>query len=184
MGYIKILDTGYIKPTNEGTQATSQANSGNEITLKTVEFIPSLKRNVGDDPSLATNTMSEVNKGTLENMKFELRCYLDTHSTTDMNILRHLLDCIINNSYQIMWYDYTNASTEQNNGQLIYQLALNSKIGKQLTSADITKFGLSTQYYILSVIFDDCMFRHTGKSGVITYSFKGTVLKPETSVLS
>jgi len=185
MGEIKIQDTGYIKATNEGTQATAgnRANSGTAISLKTAEFIPSLKRNISSQPDLASNTPSEVNKGSLENMKFKLRCLLNTKTATDMALLQHLLDCISTDSYLLMWYDYTNASTEDNNGQMIYQLALNSLFGHQITDAEKTAFSISDNFYHMHVILSEFTPLHTGKRFIINYEFSGIVIPVETSVL-
>ena len=44
MSTINIQDSGYIKPTNEGTQASAanMANSGSVVTLNSADFTPNL----------------------------------------------------------------------------------------------------------------------------------------------
>lgn len=182
MGEIRIQDTGYIKPTNEGTQASSgnRANNGTVITLKTGSFVPVLKRNKQDNPNLSSNSPSEISKGSLENMKFDLQCTLDTKNSVDMNILQHLLNCISTNSYLLMWYQYTNATTEKNNGQLIFQIANNSLYGHQLTNGEKTAFSISDNFYHLHIHLYEAVFRHSANS-LLHYTFKGTVLKVEES---
>ncbi|KKM91338.1 hypothetical protein LCGC14_1229490 [marine sediment metagenome] len=185
MGVIKIQDVGYIKPTNEGTQASSanRANSGTAISLKVAEFVPSLKRNISSEPELATNTPSEVNQGSLENMQFQLTCKLKTSDATDMGNVQHLLDMVATNGYKLMWYDYTSASVENNNGQLIYRIALNSKFGHQITNGEKSAFTITDNFYHLHVFFFDILPRQVPDSNIITYTLMGIVLKVETSII-
>ena len=82
-----------------------------------------------------------------------------------------------------MWYNYTNATTELNNGQLIYQLALNSSLGHQLTNGEKTAFTITDNFYHLHVLFNDIQPRHSGKDGLIIYTLSGIVLKVETSTI-
>lgn len=183
MGMIYLQDSGYISPTNEGTQAVSakRVNSGTAIALKTTEFIPSLKRNISNTPNLSNNTSSEVNLGSMENMQFSLRCILNTNNSSDMDLVRHLLDAIRTNGYKFLWYDYTNATTEANNGQLIYQIARNSNYGHTFTDGEQTLFSVSGPFYHLHVHLFDAQYRHTGSKGAIMYEFKGIVLPVKTS---
>lgn len=185
MGQIKILDTGYVRPTNAGTQASSgnRANSGSAISLKTAEFIPSLKRNYQADPNIGTNSPSEVNLGTLENMQFTLRCILDTKTASDMAITYHLLNLLTTNGYKVMWYDYTTATPENNNGQLIYQIALNPLFGHVFTSGEQTAFSISTGFYHLHVLFNEMLPKHSGDKSLIFYDLSGIVLKVEASTV-
>ena len=186
MGQIKIIDTGYILPTNEGTQATSgnRANSGTAIALKTATFTPSLSRNIQSDPELSSNTPARINLGSLENMQFELKCVLKTSDTTDMGYVPELLNLICTNGYKLMWYDYSVAG-EDNNGQLIYRIATNSKFGHEMTdAAERTKFGLSSNIVHLHVLFFDIQPVHTGSKSLIEYSLKGIVVKVEASTLT
>ena len=186
MGEIKIQDTGYILPTNAGTQASSSnmANSGNAISLKTADFIPFLKRNVQDNPDISTNAPSDIHLGSLQNMQFKLRCKLNTTNSTDMSYVKHLLDMVVTNGYKLMWYQYS-ASNENNNGQLIYQIALNDLFGHALSDAEKTKFNISDNFYHLHVLFTNIQPAHTGaKIGIIDYELSGYVLKVRTSGLT
>ena len=185
MGQIYIQDTGYIKPTNEGTQASAanMANSGSAITLNTAEFTPNLKRNINASPELGSNTPSEVNQGSLENMQFSLTCRLNADSDTDMAKVQHLLNLVATNGYKLMWYQYTSATPEKNNGKLIYQLAVNSKFGHQTTNGEKTAFTISDNFYHLHVHFFDIQPRQSATSSHIVYTLKGIVLKVETSTI-
>ena len=185
MGQIYIQDVGYVRPTNEGTQAASgnRANSGTVITLKTAEFIPNLSRNISGQPELASNSPSEVNLGSLKNMQFTLRVVLNINTDTDTAKMQHLLDLISTNGYKLMWYQYSSAANEKNNGQLIYRIAQNSKYGHQTTNAEKTAFTISDNFYHLHVHIYDIQPRHVGSSGMITLSLKGIVLPVETSIL-
>ncbi len=185
MGVIKIQDVGYIKPTNEGTQASSgnRANSGTLISLKVAEFTPSLKRNISSEPELASNTPSEVNQGSLENMQFQLICKLKTNDDTDMNNVQHLLDMITTNGYKLMWYDYTSASAENNNGQLIFRVASNPKFGHQLSNGEKSAFTITDNFNHLHVFFFDIQPRQIPNSKIITYTLRGIILKVETSII-
>jgi len=179
-----IQDSGYIKPDNSGTQASvvNMANSGSAITLRTAEFIPQQKRNISSQPELSSNTPSEVNLGSLENMQFKLRCVLNTKTTDDINTVQHLLDSIRTNGYKIMWYDFADSAAEDNNGQLITQIAKNSNAGTALSSAELTKFNIGTAFQVLKVHLFDMQFRHSAKR-LVSYEISGIVLPVEESTL-
>jgi len=178
MGVIKIQDSGYIKPDNSGSQATTdnRSNSGDAITLKVATFSPSLTRNISVQPELATSTPSEVNLGSLENMKFVLDCKLDTGNSTDMGNIQHLLDLLTTDGYKFMWYDYS-GTAENNNGQLLYRICLNSNFGNQFSTQEQTDFTVSSDYYHLHVHFFDIQPRHDANSKIIAYRLTGVVLK-------
>jgi len=185
MGQIYIQDSGYIKPTNEGTQASAanRANSGTVITIHTAEFTPNLKRNVNANPELGTNTPSEINMGSLENMQFSLTCNLSTNSDTDMAKIQYLLDLIATNGYKLMWYQYASTTPEKNNGKLIYQIAKNSKFGHQIADAEKSAFSISDNFYHLHVHFNNIQPRQSAGSSIVTYTLSGVVLKVETSTI-
>jgi hypothetical protein len=185
MGSLKIQDSGYIKSTNTGTQASAsnRAYSGNAVTLKSFEFTPSLNRSYDDSPDLGTNTPSEVNLGSLENMKFELKCVLNKQTSGDMDLIKELLDFVCTDGYKFLWYDYTDSTTEWNNGSLVYQIARNSKFGHQFTTGELTKFTVTAQYYHLHVTFFDIQPRESATAGKIEYVMKGVIHKVETSTI-
>lgn len=183
MASIRIQDTGYIKPTNEGSQASAanMSNSGTVVILKTAEFTPSLTRNLSNNPEIGGSTPSEVNLGSLENMKFSLQCKLDTNDATDMGYLQDLLDMVATNGYKVIWYQYANATNEKNNNQLIYQMALNSKFGHAFTNGEKTAFSISDNFYHLHVHFFDIQPRSSAGASIITYVFQGIILKADAS---
>ena len=182
MGEIRIQDTGYVRPTNAGTQASAgnMANSGNALLLKTARFIPSLKRNVQDDPELSSNSPTLINLGSLENMKFELRCILKVSNVIDMAKIPHLLDMVATNGYKVIWYDYSVAA-EDNNGQLIYRIALNDLFGHPFTNGEKTAFSISDNFFHLHVLFTNIAPAQTGSKGTIEYILSGVVIKAEVS---
>jgi len=185
MGVLKIFDTGYIKTDNSGTQASSsdRAYSGTAITLKTASFIPVLKKNINNNPELAPSvSFSEVNQGSLENMQFTLRCVLNMDVSTDMDLVQYLLDCVRTQGYKLLWYDYSDATVEKNNGQLIYRIAQNSNFGDALTNGEKTAFGISDNFYTLHVLFTEMNPKQTSKT-LINYELKGFVLKVEGSTI-
>lgn len=186
MGSIKIQDTGYIDSRNKGTQLSSanRANNGTAITLKVAEFTPSLKRNYSVEPNLATNQPAEVNLGSLENMQFILRCILNTTSSTDMDLVQHLLNLVRTWGYKVMWYDYTSATNEKNNGQLIYQIAINSQLGRVFSANEMTAFSIGTAFYRLGVHLTDIQPKHTGSNGLIIYQLSGVVIPVQTDELT
>ncbi len=186
IGQIYIQDTGYIKPTNIGEQASSgnMANSGNVISINTAEFTPNLTRNINNNPELGSNTPSEVNLGSLENMKFSLTCGLNSNSSTDMDKIQSLLDLVATNGYKLMWYQYTSATPEKNNGKLIYQIAINSKFGHQLTDGEKSKFSISDNFYHLHVHFFGIQPRQSAKSNHVIYTLQGIILKVEPSLIT
>lgn len=191
MGQINILDSGYIRPTNAGTQASSanRARLGLMLTQKSLEFIPQLKRNIQTNPELSSNEPAEVNLGSLENMQFKLRCVLNTRVEDDMLFAKNLLELVETNGYKFLWYNYTleassaTTSLENNTGQLLYQIANNSKFGHQVTDGEKTAFGFAYNFYHLHVLFTDIQYKHSGNKGLITYELTGIVLPVETSTI-
>ena len=185
MGQINIQDVGYVKPANTGTQASAgnRANSGSVITIRTAEFTPNLARNMSTNPDLGSNTPAEVNLGSIENMQFRLTCRLDANSNTDMAKVQHLLNLIGTDGYKLMWYDYTSATLEDNNGQLIYRLALNSKFGHKLSNGEKSAFTITDNFYHLHVFFFDIQPRQVANSKIITYTLNGIILKVESSII-
>ncbi len=183
MGAIYLQDSGYIKPTNEGSQASSgnMANAGTVVILKTAEFTPNVSRNLSASPEIGTSTPSEVNLGSLKNMQFSLTCKLDTSNATDMGYVQDLLDMVATNGYKLLWYQYTNSTTEKNNGALIYQIALNSKFGHAFTDGEKSAFSISDNFYHLHVLFKSIQPRQSADSSIITYTLSGVVLKADAS---
>ena len=181
MGQINIQDTGYIKPTNSGTQGSSanRANSGTVISLKSSQFTPSLKRNISVQPNLSSNTPTSINLGSVENIQFQLSCVLNMKTATDRSKVAALLDMVRTNGYKLMWYDYT-VSNEDTEGQLIYQVAQNSQFGHILTNGEKTKFSISNNFYHLHVIFQDIQPTQL-PNNLMKYTLRGTVMKVEAS---
>lgn len=186
MGSLYICDTGYVKPTNEGTQALAgnRSNAGLPFSLKTAEFTPSLARNLSDQPDIGTNLPGEVDIGALQNMQFKLRCVINSTISTDMSYVVALLNLVVTQGYKLLWYQYSDAVTEKNSEQLVYQIALNSRFGHQTTDAEKTAFAISDNFYHLHVLFKDISPRHIGGKGLIMYELSGVVLKVETSILT
>lgn len=183
IGEIRLQDSGYIKPANTGTQASTEfiAASGTSVSIKSAEFIPSLKRNISIQPELASNVPSEINLGSLENMQFKLRCVLNTTNDDDMALVQDLLDMIRTNGYKFLWYDYTTTG-ELNNGQLIYRIAQNNNFGTAVTNGEVTSFGFSQNFVVLKVNLNDMQLRHTSKN-LITYELTGAIYPVEKSTI-
>lgn len=181
MGEIKILDTGYIKPTNSGVQASSgnRANGGSAVTLKTADFTPGLTKNLSVQPELSSIIPAEVNIGSVENMQFQLTCKLNTLKSADMDLVMDLLDMVRTNGYKLMWYNFNNATNEKNNAQLVYQVARNDVFGHDLSAPEQTLFGIGSSYTHLHVLFNNLQPRHSGTTNIITYTLSGVVLKVE-----
>ena len=183
MSEISIQDTGFIKTDNSGTQGTTKANSGNVITIKTAEFIPILKRNINNNPELGLSTPSEVNLGSLENMKFKLRCRLKKGNSSDMAKVVSLLDLVSTNGYKFLWYDFTNASLERNSESLIFNIASNPTYGDSLTAGEQSLFSISSDFKTLHVIFTAITPRETGMNDIIVYDLDGVILPVEASLI-
>lgn len=120
MASITIIDTGFITPYHSGTQISTanRANSGAKIILKTASFNPSIKSNVDDTPTLAKD-LTEVNQGTVENIKFTLSIVLDMTSSTDRGYVYQLVRLCQTKGYKAMFYDVDRSSTENGNLQQV-----------------------------------------------------------------
>lgn len=178
------MDTGYIDTNNSGTQATTayRANAGNAITLKSIEFIPNLKRNISNEPEIGTNSPSPVNRGSLENLKFTLRCSITKTDSTEMNKIQDILELVSTNGYKLLWYDYTVAN-EANTESLLYQVASQPLYGDALTAGEQTAFSISSAFKTLHVVFTDLTFSDRAPQGTIKFDLKGIVLPVKTSVV-
>lgn len=185
MGVIKLMDSGFIKSTNEGTQssAANRANSGSAVTLKTAVFTPFLTRNVSNEPEIGLNSSSEVNLGAIENMQFQLECRFDSNDDSDMGYATALLDMIRTHGYKFLWYDYSSATPEKNNGKLLYRIASNSNFGNQFSTGEQSNFGVSGAFYHLHVHILEIQSRQSADSSMITYTIKGIVLPVEDSTI-
>jgi hypothetical protein len=183
MGSIKILDTGYINSDNSGTQASSanRANSGNVFTIKTVEFVPSLSRNISADEELGTTTASNANRGSLSNLKFNMKCSITKKNSSEMALVPHLYDLVRTNGYKLVWYDYTSEVVEGNSENLIFQTASNPVFGDQLTEGERVQFGISTRFYTLHALFNDIQFLDSPK-GTIRFDLKGILIPVKTVI--
>lgn len=177
MGFIQLLDSGYIKPNNAGSRASSSnmANTGSAMSIKAARFVPSLTRNISNQARLSSNKPSEINLGSLENMKFELRCVIDSNDATDQALVAELINTISTNGYKLLWYDYSDSTIENNNGQLIYRLAQNSLFGHQFTTGEQSFWGLNEQFYHIHVYFSNIQLTNENK-GLFEYSLQGTIL--------
>jgi len=185
MGNISIQDTGFVKPTNTGTQASNanRANGGTVIKLNTAQFTPSLKRNIDTNPDLASSDFAEVNLGSIENMKFDLLCMFDMTNAVEQSYAANIVDMVRTDGYKLMWYQYSD-SIENNNGQLVFRLATNTHLGHELSAAERTEFGISGPFYHLHVHFFDIQPRHSGSDpNKVQFTLKGVVLKVEESQL-
>ena len=119
-------------------------------------------------------------------MQFVLRCKLNSKTATDINSAGALFDMVKTGGYKIIWYDFSDATVteEDNNGQLIYQIATNATFGHTMSDAnERTKFNISTAFSHLHVLFQDITPRQIGKSSLISYELKGVVLKVEDNTL-
>lgn len=179
IGFIKILDTGYVTTDNAGTQASSanRANQGAEITLRVADFTPALDRNISVEPELGVAEPAEVNLGSLENMQFQLRCIIDARDTQDLDSVTDLIDCVLTSGYKILWYDFSDATQENNSGQLIFQIAQNATFGRQLTVAEAAAWTNGEQFFRLGVVFTNIQPRHVGTNPrKFDYTLRGVIL--------
>jgi len=174
-----------VKATNGGTQASvgNRSNAGASISLKTATFTPNLSRNLSAQSELGTNTPSEVNLGSLNNMQFQLECKLNENDDNDTALIQHLYNMIITNGYKVMWYDYTSASAEKNNGQLVFRTTQQALLGNAFTAGEASNFSVTEGLYHLHVHFFDIQARQTAGTKLTTYTLKGIVIPVETSVI-
>ncbi len=185
MGSIKIQDSGYIESDNSGTQASIfyRANNGEAISLKTAEFKIVSKKNLSNTPNLASNEPSGVNIGSLENLNFTIRCMLTKDNSTDMALIRYLMEMVQTNGYKLLWYDYTSSVIEKNTSSVLYQVARGSTYGDQLSDAEKTAFTISDNFYTLHVLFETLTMPDTAKKGSVMFELSGKVLPVKVSVL-
>jgi len=177
MVYLTILDSGYLKPTNEGTQLTTgyRANSGSAITLRNTDFAPSSSCNLDDSPVLGSSDVSQVNVGSIENMKFSLTIHLDLSVSADQALVYPLVQLTRTVGYKYLYYPSTGTDAAK---QLVYSLANNHVF----TAGEVTAFSLSAAYRHIHVFFNNIQFKHSGiNKNIVVATLTGIVTKSETS---
>jgi len=177
MAWLTVLDTGYLKPTNEGTQLDSgdRANSGTAMSLRSTEFKPSVSANFDDSPVLESDSDAEVNVGTFENMKFTLLVRIDMGVAAQRSLIYPLVRLVQTKGYKVLYYASTSDDEE-----LVSQLA-NSHT---FTSGEQSAFSLGGAYAHLHVFFKSVAFSVVSKKRkTVVASLVGTVTKSEDSVV-
>jgi len=185
MADITIMDSGYLSPTNTGTIATdaNRANSGDAITLYSVEFKPMSKGNLDVSPVLGTySTGTEVSSGatinlaSIENVGFVIQGVLDLSITEHQNLVVPLNQLPRTKWYKLLYWTGTDAEALR---QLIYLLADDT-----FTAGEQTAFGIAGAYKHLHVMIESVQFHHGSNiNNKLNYTITGFVTKKETSTI-
>ena len=140
---LTILDSGYLKPDNSGTQlsAANRANSGTAFTLRSVSFKPIAKANLDNTPVLSSSDVADVNFGTIENLGFTISGVLKMDVSADQALVYPLVRCIQTKGYKFLYYNSTGSDKDK---QLVVQLA-NSHV---FTAGEITAFSVAAYEHI------------------------------------
>jgi len=193
---ISILDTGFIKKTNEGTQASTanRVNDGDAFTLKTSSLIPNSKLLGNSNPEVGSLTLPSYNIGSLEIPQFTLQGSLDLSNATDNAILYLLWRLPQTYGYKAMFYNVKRIATYVNawgrDEQLITLLA-NSHYDTTEPQGDIDMDGIIwsgalsgaivdnqdlTDVYHIHVIFTNFTPNQTSSKKFLTYNLQGVIL--------
>jgi hypothetical protein len=185
MAKISILDTGYVKPTNEGTRLVSanMSNAGAAIALKAVVFKPTSMQKVDDTPSLGVYGIgnqidsfgSAGNLASVENPKFTLSGVLDLTETADQDLVMPLFTLALTKGYKVLYYD---SATDDAAKQLVYQLATDT-----FTSGESTAYTVTSGLKHLHCRILSCDFIDTAGTDKLAYNLKGLIIKSETSTI-
>lgn len=177
MAFLTIQDTGYLKPTNEGTRlgTANRANAGAVIALKNIDFKPSAKANLDTSPVLSASDVAEVNVGTIENLRFTIGGDLDMNLSADRALVYPLTQLAQTKGYKLLFYPDTGTAGQK---QLVYQLA-NSHV---LSAGEQTAFSAGAAYAHVHVFIESVNFIHVGiKRDKVNFSITGVITKSETS---
>jgi len=195
MANLSILDTGYLKTDNSGTQlaATSRANSGNLINLKTVNFKPTAKSNLDTNPVLGTFAEAEIHLVSFENLGFSIQGRVDTRVSADLDLIWQLVLLCRTKGYKAMFYNVDKDATDTGANQTLErdkQLVTNLANEHYDTTEPQTGISFSlwtgaastasknlTNVEHMMVRFIDVTFTQSPKSKLISYSLKGISTK-------
>ena len=178
---LTILDTGYAKPDNGGTQATStlRANDGVAISLKGAEVFPTQTQNFDDKPDVGIYNEAEVNVTSIENLSLRIMVYLDTDVSTDMDKVWSLLELSRTPYYKVLYWD--SITDNFYNKQLVTKIA-GGMVEPQFTTDEVTLFGLGGQYYHVPLFVKSVSMRQT-TSNIITATIIATLTKDIVSAI-
>lgn len=90
-----------------GTQASTLANSGSAITLKSVDISYERKANVDSTEIINTNTGPVVGFGTVTAGKITVNGVLDPNTTADMDLMDDLNDLLKTYGVKLLYYSST-----------------------------------------------------------------------------
>lgn len=173
MTNITILDTGYVRTDNSGSQlATSaRANSGSVISLQSVSVNFDTKSNLDDSPALGTYTECEVNLASFENRKIVIQGVFKTSSATDMALVYPLHQLVQTKGYKAIYYPSVGDTT-----QLISKMSNGVTFSAAERAANYFVSGLTLgAYYKLTVRFRSFMTQQTADSKLIYWTLEGVI---------
>lgn len=169
MANISILDTGYLKTDNSGTQLSTgdRFNSGNAMELKGVSFDYQISSNIDDNPSIGTYSITEVNFVSFDNPKIKISGVLAGSSTSDMQNVYKLTTLSQTKGYKIVYY---NSTGTDKNEQLVYWLANNHiNVGSNYSTEEKT-------YYHIHVRFTNFKIEQVAPStGHLKFDIEGVI---------
>lgn len=193
MANLSVIDTGFLKTTNTGTQlsATNRANSGSLITFKAVDFKPTAKGNLDNAPTLGTYTDSEVHLVSVENVGFNMMGKLDMTDSTDRALVYQLLRLCRTRGYKALFYDVDRATTDTGGNtslrrdQQLVTLLANAHYDTTEPQGDIsfsawTGTASATGKNLTNVVhihvrFMDVNFSQSADTKIVTFTLRGVI---------
>lgn len=182
MAQITIVDTGYVKTDNSGSQLSSgeMANAGVAINLKTVDIDFVASANLDPDPSIGTYDNPDINMGGHNATSFTLKCKLDMADATEKTYVGDLLKLRKTVGYKALFYDGTGSEAPTN--QMLYQACLEE--GAVFTAGEKTKFSVTnTGVYHLAVYIKTVHLKQKCNQGFGIVTITGFVAKKHASVI-
>jgi len=104
---IAIIDTGYLNITDTGTQASTLANSGSAINLKSVTVTFQRKANINQTEIINTNSGPVIGFGSVSAGKITIKGVLDSNTDADMTLMIALNDLLHTYGVKLLYYTST-----------------------------------------------------------------------------
>lgn len=168
MSSITILDTGFLKIDNTGTQLSSanRANSGSAITLNSVSVNFETKANVDDSPALGKYAETEVNFASFDNRKLVIKGVLRSSNSTEMSLVYPLHKLVQTKGYKTVYYPIVGDTT-----QLVSKMAN----GDTFSASEQSLFGIGGAYLHINIRFTSFLPQQGADSNIIHFTLEGLI---------
>ena len=183
MANLNLLDSGYVKPDNTGTQisTTYRANSGSTLSLKGVQFGVGSKSNLDTTPTLNNFKPADTNLGSIENDNIKITGILNTNDSDDLSKMFELSRMVKTVGYKFIYYNSI-LDADKYTKQLVYMMSKNETgTAHTFIDSEKTAYSLTENYRHIHVRFTSFDITQLAGNPTIKYTLSGVVLPFDTA---